>query len=686
MPIDFNRQMIFDPKINIIGNEVPLAEMEKTGDALQERYDKSTDAYNKFKTVSKQTEQIADESERQKVRDYNAALAGQIKDIGEKGDMHNMLAETTSLANEAAANYLEFKNRADKIAEYKTKIADSKDIKDAVNKEYYQNKLDELVKQTTFNPESKTFNFKPIVAPNMAPTFDFTGEMFKLANDWKPTTTGFKNDNVEIVNTPVYDSNGNMVRPAGVYDRHTGSAVSTVKAKEITDALVNSVAGMPGAEASLNADTDAYMWKNKIPADQRDAVYKKIYEQKVLKPIGAAASKESYTNVSTESGIKYADNNTQLAYGYGPKPSDNGNFTEEMESTIGPGEASPLIGSLTDLSTIVDKTQKGYGKYVPGQVGHDINFKPEYQNQVKLVFSGLSVPNLTKMKNGTPEQQELYKKLDAANVYGVYNAVMGGKPINSKKYEDIMNMLSKANYQPSQAYKWLTTNDSRVQKELGARFGTLYDAQGNFDVIKGTQALNQMALGDPKGLVKDAEGNFVSGNAEGYSVLDPQTGQVLSMTEASTKGFDDKPIIGKGQTLQVTGKVMPGSLAFGNSMNPQSENMSYFGSGYTVNSNGKQYIIAKRSEVNSPAAKLNDLGSFSRFVRDDKQYSSTHGPVSVRSNGSQVYVKGKNAEGREVTKKYEADEFTDLLYKVGNADLKNGTKIDPIDYLSLNLN
>jgi hypothetical protein len=685
MPIDFNRQMIFDPKIDIIGNEVPLAEMEKTGDALQERYDKSTDAYNKFKTVSKQTEQIADESERQKVRDYNAALAAQIKSIGEKGDMHNMLAETTSLANEAAANYTEFKNRADKIAEYKTKIADSKDIKDDVVKEYYQNKLDELVKQTTFNPESKTFNFKSIVAPNMAPTFDFTGEMFKLAKDWQPTTTGYKNDNVEIVNTPTYDKNGNMVRPAGVYDRHSGRAVSSVQAKEITDALVNSVAGMPGAEASLNADTDAYMWKNKIPAEQRDAVYKKIYEQKVLKPIGAASSKESFTNVSTESGVKLADGNTQLMYGFGPKPSDNtGNFNEEMESTIVPGETSPLIGSLTDLSAIVDKSQSG--KYIPGKDTYDIKFKPEYQNQVKLVFSGLSVPNLTKMKNGTPEQQALYKKLDAANVYGVYNAVMDGKPVNSKKYEDIMNMLSKANYQPSQAYKWLTTNDSRVQKELGARFGTLYDAKGNFDVIKATQALNQMALGDPKGLTLDKDGNFVSGNAEGYSILDPQTGKMLSMTEATTKGFDGEPLLKANQTLQVTGKVMPGSLAFGNSMNPQSENMSYFGSGYTVNSNGKQYIIAKRSEVNSPAAKLNDLGSFSRFVRDDKQYSSTHGPISVRSNGSQVYVKGKNAAGKEVTKRYEADEFTNLLYTVGNADLKNGTKIDPIDYLSLNLN
>jgi hypothetical protein len=686
MPIDFNRQMIFDPKIDIIGNEVPLAEMEKTGDALQERYDKSTDAYNKFKTVSKQTEQIADESERQKVRDYNAALAGQIKSIGEKGDMHNMLAETTSLANEAAANYLEFKTRADKIAEYKTKIADSTAVKDAVNKEYYQSKLDDIIKQTTFNPESKTFNFKSIVAPNMAATFDFTGEMFKLANGWQPTTTGFKNDNVEVVNAPTYDKNGNMVRPAGVYDRHSGRAVSSVEAKEITDALVNSVAGMPGAEASLNADTDAYMWKNKIPADQRDAVYKKIYEQKVLKPIGAAASKESFTNVSTESGVKLADANTQLTYGFGPKPSDNNNFTEEMESTGNLGEASPLIASLTDISNTIDKSKETFFKDPHDKNRYDIKLKPEYQNQAKLVFSGLSVHNLTKMKNGTFEQQALYKKLDSANVYGVYNAIMDGKPVNRNKYKKIIDILSESNYQPSQAYKWLTTNDSRVQKELGARFPTLYDAQGNFDAVKGTQALNQIALGDPKGLTLDKDGNFVSGNAEGYSILDPQTGQMLSMAEATKKGFDGEPLLKANQTLQVTGKVMPGSLAFGNSMNPQSENMSYFGSGYTVNSNGKQYIIAKRSEVNSPAAKLNDLGSFSRFVRDDKQYSSTHGPISVKSNGSQVYVKGKNAAGKVVTKKYEADEFTNLLYTVGNADLKNGTKIDPIDYLSLNLN
>jgi hypothetical protein len=31
MAIDFNKQLVFDPKIEIVGNEVPLAAMEKTG-------------------------------------------------------------------------------------------------------------------------------------------------------------------------------------------------------------------------------------------------------------------------------------------------------------------------------------------------------------------------------------------------------------------------------------------------------------------------------------------------------------------------------------------------------------------------------------------------------------------------------------------------------------------------------
>lgn len=355
MPIDFNRQMIFDPKINIIGNEVPLAEMEKTGDALQERYDKSTEAYNKFKTISKQTEQAADESERQKVRDYNAALAGQIKDIGEKGDMHNMLAETTSLANEAAANYAEFKNRADKIAEYKSKIADASLIKDPVNREYYQNKLDEIVKQTTFNPESKTFNFKSIVMPNMVPTFDFTSEMFKEANGWAPSTNGYTRGNIEVINEPKYDLKGNLVKAPGVYNKTTGNTVSQVEEKEIIGALQKSVAGMPGALESINADTDAYMWKNNIPAEQRDAVYNKMYRDKVLNPINAAAAKEGFKSTNTVSDEKY-DAGASQAFGFGLKADPTGGTYTKADVFKGEKEQGGV-----EFPTLVNSAMKGDG-------------------------------------------------------------------------------------------------------------------------------------------------------------------------------------------------------------------------------------------------------------------------------------------------------------------------------------
>ena len=41
MPINFNQQTFFDPKIDIIGKEIPVADIEKTANVIQDRYDKS---------------------------------------------------------------------------------------------------------------------------------------------------------------------------------------------------------------------------------------------------------------------------------------------------------------------------------------------------------------------------------------------------------------------------------------------------------------------------------------------------------------------------------------------------------------------------------------------------------------------------------------------------------------------
>ncbi len=57
MPLNFNADFR-GPKIDIVTREVPIAAIEKVGDILQDRYDKSYEQYNMFQELAKQTEQI----------------------------------------------------------------------------------------------------------------------------------------------------------------------------------------------------------------------------------------------------------------------------------------------------------------------------------------------------------------------------------------------------------------------------------------------------------------------------------------------------------------------------------------------------------------------------------------------------------------------------------------------------
>jgi hypothetical protein len=105
MAIDFNKQLVFDPKIEIVGNEVPLAAMEKTGAVLQDRYDKSYEQYSMADEALKQMEASANPVDREKAKELRGIYNQEMQGILEKGDFHNMRQQTASLARNAAINY-----------------------------------------------------------------------------------------------------------------------------------------------------------------------------------------------------------------------------------------------------------------------------------------------------------------------------------------------------------------------------------------------------------------------------------------------------------------------------------------------------------------------------------------------------------------------------------------------------
>jgi hypothetical protein len=168
MPIDFNQQAFFDPKIDIIGKEVPLAEIEKTGNVLQNRFDKSYEQYSAADEALKQMEARANPVDREKAKELRSIYKEEMDKILEQGDFHNMRRQTENLARNAAINY--------KVIEEKN-AAIQKGLEEIAKSPKYQ--LDPEGAKQDYLKSLKSINFNP----DTRTIFDFNVEGYSGAAD-----------------------------------------------------------------------------------------------------------------------------------------------------------------------------------------------------------------------------------------------------------------------------------------------------------------------------------------------------------------------------------------------------------------------------------------------------------------------------------------------------------------------
>jgi len=188
MAIDFKQQTFFDPKIDIIGKEVPLAEIEKTGNVLQNRFDKSYEQYSAADEALKQMETRANPVDREKAKELRSIYKGEMDKILEQGDFHNMRRQTENLARNAAINYKVIEEKNTAIQKGLEDIAKSPKYQldpEGAKQEYLKS-----IQSINFNPETRTISDFNVGAYNAAGDVNIAQKSLQIAPTIRTVTKG----------------------------------------------------------------------------------------------------------------------------------------------------------------------------------------------------------------------------------------------------------------------------------------------------------------------------------------------------------------------------------------------------------------------------------------------------------------------------------------------------------------
>lgn len=300
---EFNKQLFFDPKIDIVGKEVPLAALEKTGNVLQERYDKAMDNETKIGAVAKKlkasSNSVDHEVANQILKTYQDKLATRAKN----GKYFDMVWQTQQDALDVAGMYEGLSNRNKTISEYEKMIDLNPKINDPKVKEYLKNQFKQNVKASQFDTENNILQGLDVNAPNIVNDFDYGKWAMENAGQWKPDTFGGKN--VKTISTKAGDKlPDGTISGGGLYKVIGNHVTEKVSKQEIMQGLSKMAQEHPELQATLKRDMEVYG--------------PEVTMAKLNKTFNAAADAHAYTRqLANEDSYIFDEQSTNTKNGYG---------------------------------------------------------------------------------------------------------------------------------------------------------------------------------------------------------------------------------------------------------------------------------------------------------------------------------------------------------------------------------
>jgi hypothetical protein len=401
--MDFNTQLYSSPRIDIIGKEVPLAAMEKTGDILQGRYDAAKDTETKTMALTKKLASSSNPADRETANKIMDFYGNKMKSRVEAGDYQNMKWQTQQDAMDAAGLYEGLVNRNKELVKYGEDIDTKSGITDINRRAYEKNKWLKSQSQTAFNPETGVLEGVGVTAPSLYKDVDMSKFTDQFGQGIIANIVGKTTKSEKVFQRGETLPNGQVAPGITVYDIETGRQRSGVTGARVREVVEGYAKGSPEVSAYLSGVEDYY--ENSLGLSKEQAQIQ-AYNDVIEKAVQPAIAK--YTHSSTidtdGQGINVGASN-YFGSGAGIEPFNPDLHFNTIVSQI------DLDKSVEDVrnnqAKISSNNFDSNGKFKDGNIGKMITKEendklPWYQRQV---FSSTGKPLPKTMNQIVPDWQ-----------------------------------------------------------------------------------------------------------------------------------------------------------------------------------------------------------------------------------------------------------------------------------------
>lgn len=327
--------------MQIAPRELPVEEMMKVGNVLQDRFDKAMENETKTSFALKKLEESANPLDRETARTIRENTQKRLTDRATNGRYQDMQWQTQQDALEAASNYEALANRNKEIKKYSDYITTYKGITDPARKQYELEKWMKNQNKTSYDLNNRTLTGLDISAPSLVSDVDMAKFFESHGQGIQANLIGRTNKNEKIFQKGEILPNGQKAPGLTVYNVATNTQRSGVSPERVKSVVMGYAEADPGVKAYIGSVSDYYQNKLGMSKEQADLQASNDIIEKNLKP---TIDKYSYTHDvrGNEMGLDVAASNYYGGSGVTTNPFEL-NLNHNLNGVDIDKEVEPLI-------------------------------------------------------------------------------------------------------------------------------------------------------------------------------------------------------------------------------------------------------------------------------------------------------------------------------------------------------